>query len=197
MVQAQEKSELASALLWMGLWPALDAIHRRRLRCFGTPDELVSALAWAFTALVARVDLRRTHHVAAALVRGTERDVLKGGHKVLGEQRLRTRLETLSEADGRESFMEWAEPLASQVASFAAEVEALRAWLLPLVGEDTDLLVSVLLHDEDFTVAGASRGLAPTTARKRVQRALTRLRKMEKEIGQKEFLSQIGARGCL
>ncbi|MBU8901093.1 sigma-70 family RNA polymerase sigma factor, partial [Corallococcus sp. M34] len=60
MVQAREEGPLVSALLWLGLWPALGAIRRRRLRSFETEDELTAALALAFTSLVARVDLRRT-----------------------------------------------------------------------------------------------------------------------------------------
>ncbi|MCP3104213.1 sigma-70 family RNA polymerase sigma factor [Myxococcus sp. K15C18031901] len=186
MVQAQEESELASALLWLGLWPALDAIHRRRLRCFESQDELVSALAAAFSVLVARVDLSRTQHVAAALVRGTERDVLREQHKALGEQRLHAPLETSSDADGYEDAASWLGPFELQTHSYDFTLEELRLWLHPRVGEDADLLVSVLVLEEDCAEAGARLGLAPAAARKRVQRALQRLRENEKEIDRKD-----------
>jgi len=186
MVQARQEADLASVLLWLGLWPALDAIRRRRLGRFESQEELVSVLAWAFTTLVARVDLRRTHHVAAALVRGTERDVLKERHKELGEQQLCAQLETLSEAGGWEDAAAGPGRLELQTHSYDFTLEELRTWLLPRVGEDADLLVSVLVLDEGSAEAGARLGLAPATARKRVQRALKRLRENEKEIPRKE-----------
>ncbi|WP_141621258.1 sigma-70 family RNA polymerase sigma factor [Myxococcus sp. AB036A] len=186
MVQARQEAELALALLWLGLWPALDAIRRRRRGCFESQDELVSALAGAFSALVARVDLARTQHVAAALVRGTERDVLRERHRALGEQRLHVPLETLSEADGYEDAASWPGPFELQTHSYAFTVEELRMWLLPRVGGDADLLVSVLVLEEDCAEAGSRLGLAPAAARKRVQRALQRLRENEKEIGRKD-----------
>ena len=77
LVQRREHHEVASALLWLGLWPGLDAVYRRRLRHFrDQPDELVAELAEAFTALVERLDLTAVHRVAATLVRSTERDVM-------------------------------------------------------------------------------------------------------------------------
>ncbi|MBK8011733.1 MAG: hypothetical protein IPK13_10295 [Deltaproteobacteria bacterium] len=40
------EAELASALLWLGLWPGLDAIFRRRLSLYlRAPEELVSEIS--------------------------------------------------------------------------------------------------------------------------------------------------------
>jgi hypothetical protein len=56
IVQRREHHELASGLLWLGLWPGLDAVYRRRQRNFrGQPDELIAELA----------DVVHEHHRAA------------------------------------------------------------------------------------------------------------------------------------
>src|ERR1035437_3953205 len=69
-------SDLATSLLWLGLWPGLDAIYRRNLRFFrGAPEDLVSELSELFTAAVHRADLSRIHRTAATLIRNTERDL--------------------------------------------------------------------------------------------------------------------------
>ncbi|WP_373371461.1 sigma-70 family RNA polymerase sigma factor [Stigmatella ashevillensis] len=185
------------ALLWLGLWPGLDGVYRRCLRRMERePAEVVSSIAASFMGLVVRVNLSSVQRVAATLVRGTERDALKAWCKEREEQRQRARLASLSEADGWEPVVQWPVPFVSRARSFNSEVEELRAWLLPLVGEDTDLVVSVLLREEDYVDAGASLGLAPAAVRKRVQRALERLRKMTKKLPEKDFLSQTGGKGC-
>ncbi|WP_233605221.1 sigma-70 family RNA polymerase sigma factor [Corallococcus sp. AB030] len=197
LVQMGKTDSFFVALLWLGLWPGLDGVYRRCLRRTGHPPaEVVSAVAASFMGLVARVNVSGVQRVAGTLVRGTERDVLKAWHKELVEQRHRARLGLLVDADGGVLSVPWLTPSASRARSFNAEVEELRAWLLPLTGEDTDLVVSVILLEEDSVEVASSRGLSPETARKRVQRALGRLRKMKKIIPEKDFLSQIGGWGC-
>ncbi|WP_434345704.1 sigma-70 family RNA polymerase sigma factor [Myxococcus virescens] len=197
LVQMGAAANAFVALLWLGLWPGLDSVYRRCLRRMeSAPAEVVSSIAASFMGLVARVNLSSVHRVAATLVLGTERDVLKGWHKELQAQRQRVRLGTLAQADAGVPSGPWHVPFVPRARSFNAEVEELRARLLPLTGEDTDLVVSVLLREEDYVEAGASLGLSPETARKRVQRALSRLRKMKKKIPEKDFLSQIGGWGC-
>ena len=71
--------EMATALLWLGLWPGLDAIHRRRLKWFvRQPDALVSEIGDRFSEAIARADLSRVHRFAATLVMNTERDLVRG-----------------------------------------------------------------------------------------------------------------------
>ena len=66
--------------------------------------------------------------------------------------------------------------LADQLA-LADDVErAGRAWLEPIVGADAELLLAVLVLDETQREAGHRLGLSHEAARKRFQRALTRLR---------------------
>jgi hypothetical protein len=77
LVQRREHHELASTLVWLGLWPGLDVLYRRRIRRFrDEPDELVAEIASAFTERVERIDLKVVQRVAATLVRSTERDVM-------------------------------------------------------------------------------------------------------------------------
>ncbi|MBC7174054.1 MAG: sigma-70 family RNA polymerase sigma factor [Polyangiaceae bacterium] len=190
LVQRREHHELASALLWLGLWPGLDAVYRRRLRHFlGEPDELVADLASVFTELVARLDLEAVHRVAATLVRSTERDVMAhrkrawadDAHELNGEPN-----EPLRDLEGdifsaswfdKASLQRWA--ASGNVVpglSFDDDVAVLRAWLGPIVREDAELLIAVLVMDETQREAGARLGLSHDAARKRFQRALGRLR---------------------
>ena len=77
LVQRREHHELVSGLLWLGLWPGLDAVYRRRQRNFrGQPEELIAELADVFTGIIERLDLEVVHRVAATLVRSTARDLI-------------------------------------------------------------------------------------------------------------------------
>lgn len=190
LVQRREHHELAIALLWLGLWPGLDAIYRRRLRRFsGELDELVADLASAFTELVERLDLDAVHRVAATLVRSTERDVMEhckrawadDAHELNGEPN-----EPLRDLEGdifsaswfdKASLQRWA--ASGNVVpglSFDEGLAVLRAWLQPIVREDAELLLAVLVLDETQREAGERLGLSHDAARKRFQRALGRLR---------------------
>jgi DNA-directed RNA polymerase specialized sigma24 family protein len=190
LVQRREHHEVASALLWLGLWPGLDAVYRRRLRHFrDQPDELVAELAEAFTALVERLDLTAVHRVAATLVRSTERDVMdhrkrrwaEVNHGLEGEPN-----EPLRDLEGDIFSASWFDKVSLQrwaasdhdlpSLSFDEDVAALRAWLEPIVGADAELLLAVLVLDETQREAGERLGLTHDAARKRFQRALGRLR---------------------
>jgi DNA-directed RNA polymerase specialized sigma24 family protein len=190
LVQRREHHEVASALLWLGLWPGLDAVYRRRLRHFrDQPDELVAELAEAFTALVERLDLTAVHRVAATLVRSTERDVMdhrkrrwaEVNHGLEGEAN-----EPLRDLEGGIFSASWFDKASLQrwaasdhdlpSLSFEEDVAVLRAWLEPIVGADAELLLAVLVLDETQREAGERLGLTHDAARKRFQRALGRLR---------------------
>src|SRR5450830_472972 len=69
-----DTTELAVSILWLGLWPALDAIYRRKLRFFAlSPDELVSALCEHFAAAIGSADLEKIHRIASTLSMNAER----------------------------------------------------------------------------------------------------------------------------
>lgn len=194
MVQRRANHELASALLWLGLWPGLSGVYARRVRYFnGEPDELVAELAHAFTELVERLDLTAVHRVAATLVRSTERDVMYRRKRAwTAPAHVRDDGVDCDEADGdafdvscldMAAIEQWAErqsgsPLGlSTGLSFDENVAVLRGWLEPVVGEDAELLIAVLVLGESRREVGERLGLATDSGRKRVQRAVARLKK--------------------
>lgn len=196
MVQQRQHYELVRAVLWLGLWPGLDAVYHRRIRhFFEAPDELVSELSGAFVEHIERLDLEVVRRIAATLVRSTERDVMarrergwrNGAKECWGDRDYED-----VDVEGDDiwagwfdivSFRRWlgddeglALGLTSGV-SFDEDVAVLRAWLAPVVGEDAELLLAVLVLDETQHEAGARLGLANAASRKRFQRATARLRR--------------------
>jgi RNA polymerase sigma-70 factor (ECF subfamily) len=178
LVQRGEHSELAAALLWLGLWPGLDAVYRRRTRHFlDGPDELVSEIAGALTHEVAELDLRAVRRVAATLVRSTERRVLEGRAREWAETNTVTPMGEVWALDDpsptcRDSILGLPPTL-----SLDEDLAHLRAWLEPIVGEDCELVLAVLVLEETQREAGARLGLTHEAARKRFQRAFARLRR--------------------
>ena len=180
MVQQREHHEVASGLLWLGLWPGLTGVYGRRVRHFDEPDELVAEIARAFTELVERLDLTAVHRVAATLVRSTERDVMyrrkrtwlpasdglrvdhEGDVGLVRRGRRRRHRELVRQGLAQR----WAETQHGSVLgltpglSFDEDVEVLRAWLEPVVGEDAELLIAVLVLDESRREVGERLGLA-------------------------------------
>jgi RNA polymerase sigma-70 factor (ECF subfamily) len=193
MVQGREHHELASALLWLGLWPGLSGIFGRRVRHFERePDELIAEIARAFTELVERLDLTSVHRVAATLVRSTERDVMYRKKRAWAEPKTRRDDDGDHDADGdpfdasrfdAPSLERWLERESGSALgltpglSFDEDVAVLRAWLEPVVGEDAELLIAVLVEGESRREVGERLGLATDSGRKRVQRAVGRLKK--------------------
>lgn len=168
-------SELAAAIAWLGLFPALDAVYRRRLRFFGrNPDELVSALCEHFAAAIGSADLTRIQRLAATLVMNAERrlvDDLKKRWKV------EARRADLPDDDRLARQREVA-PALLEGRPGIQEIAALRARLLPIVGTDVDLVLAVS-QGESQRAAGERLGLTHEVARKRYQRALDRIRDSE------------------
>ncbi|MBI5531794.1 MAG: sigma-70 family RNA polymerase sigma factor [Deltaproteobacteria bacterium] len=192
MVQRREDRALASALLWLGLWPGLDAAYRRRIKHFASrPEELVSEIADVFAGHVERLNFETVSRVAATLVRSTERDVMERRRKVWAESaRIR---EDKAEPRVFDDFVQgteignmpvdhWTAPQTESRLGLSPglgvdqAVAALRAWLEPIVGEDAELLVAVLVLEETQREAGERLGLSHDAARKRFQRALERVR---------------------
>ncbi len=166
---------LARDILWLGLWPGLDAIYRRHRRYFASElPELVSALALAFDSLVHRLDVRRGSRTAATLVWGAERDLRKTYFGAAARWSRCVLEEPLRVAELRDAEIDSA---THPRRAFAIEARELEAELRELVGRDAELVLRVLVLEECPRDAAAQVGLSHSAARKRLERAVARIRR--------------------
>ncbi len=178
LAQRREHRDLATTLLWLGLWPGLDAVYRRRLKYFSDAGELVSELAGAFIALIERLNLTNVTRVAATLVRSTERDVMAARKRFwAGAQRIQEGAGQVEAEAAVELTLSTNSVLGLPPSvSDDEETSSLREWLRAVVGDDAELLVAVAVLEETQREAGTRLGLSHDAARKRFQRALRRVR---------------------
>lgn len=191
-VQSRAPSgRLAGELAWCGLWPALDRIYRRRLRYFGEdPDELTQGIWLSFNELVHRIDLAHVRRVAATLIRSTNRDVGRARlSPTTGGAPTSAGPVTSATVTVAEQARAAPDDLAAPISS-AGEIADLRSQLAPLLGADADLVIAVLALEIDQREAAARMGLTYATARKRVQRAILRIRAQLLPAGRAERRSQ-------
>ena len=171
------QTDLAWSLVWLGLWPGLDHIYRRRVGALlDEPDVLVEAISTIFTEIVGRADLRRINRLAATLVLNTDREVRRGLQKRWDEAKNRRdlpergRLEKVKQVDPR--FLSVDGPATQELA-------ALRARFLQVLGpKDVELVLDVV-GGATQKEAGARQGLSHGASRKRYKRAIDRLREAE------------------
>jgi len=194
IVQADDGgSELATALLWLGLWPGLDAIYRRRQRDFvKEPEALVSDIGALFTAVIHRSNLDQINRVAATLVKNVERDVREGLSRQWADAKKRATLPSLDEDENDEDEGSTGDLRRARQSrhlrtrgvselgqppriDFDADVTALRELLRGIVGDDTDLVIGAAIYGESQREVGERLGLTHEAARKRWQRAMKRL----------------------
>lgn len=187
--RAGSSARLTTALLLLGLWPGLDAAFRRRARIWHDHSgELAAEMVVKFTDQVRRLDRQRVRRVAATLVRSTEREVVRAS---IREQRRRRRISNvpIEVAEGR-TVPPWAPeqiPSAARAAadlcpaigggSLESEIGGLRAWIADFVGSDAELVIDAVVLNRSRRELGAERGIDERAARKRLQRALGRLRR--------------------
>jgi DNA-directed RNA polymerase specialized sigma24 family protein len=170
-------ARVAGAIAWCGLWPGLDRIYRRRVRHFeDDPDELTQVIWLAFTELMNRLDLAQVRRIAATIVRSTDREVRTARRRAAGQlgPSLATPID-LAALEERSRASETDDRSTSSL-SFAGELADLRAQLVPLVGPDANLVVAALILEIDQRALAARMGLTYAAARKRVQRAVLRIR---------------------
>ena len=181
IVQARGEGEtLGTALLFLGLWPALDRIFRRsQCHHLEDPSELVSNIWDHFTSTVHHADLKRIQRVAATLTRNTERDLHDSRQRTWDEG---ARLENLQDGEqpldvetstGRWGISDlgvlpWMEP--------DEEIERLRQGIAEIVGDDADLVIGATIYGITQHEMAEQLGIKHATARKRFQRAIKRLR---------------------
>ncbi len=169
---------LAQALLILCLWPALDAMFRRRFLLF--PDrrqDLASEIIARFTAEVHRVDARRVTCLTATLLRNTERNVVRARRAERKVAAKRTDM-TPEAAVVMPPELE-REPSRFGLAADQSEadsVAALSNWLHAALGDEADLVVDAVFRRKRGPQIAASLGISHAAARKRLERALARAR---------------------
>jgi RNA polymerase sigma-70 factor (ECF subfamily) len=177
--------EVAVTLLWLALWPGLDAMYRRLWRYFASaPDDLVSEISERFTVGIHHLDLGRVRRIAATLLMNTERDIRADLRKRWAEAAQRAEMpEHGAELDSAAGRM----PPTAQPASifglpFAVDADAsaamIRETLQSMIGDDADLVVAVVIVGEGQHEAAGRLGISHEATRKRYQRSISRLRSM-------------------
>jgi RNA polymerase sigma-70 factor (ECF subfamily) len=172
-------ADLASSLLWLSMWPALDHCYRRRLKHFSRePEELVALISVSFTTLVGRMDLNKVARVASTLALSTDRDVLNACKKRWEVERVRTDLPDEDDPGGRPIGRRWGEsPLVvAPKVSDEAQIDTVRTRLRRTVGDDADLLINVAIAGYTVREIADRTGVKHETVRKRFQRAADRFR---------------------
>jgi len=169
---------LAQALLILCLWPALDAMFRRRFMLFpNRPQDLASEIVARFTAEVQRVDPRRVGCLTATLLRNTERNLVRTRR---AERRLAAKTTQVT-ADA--AVVMPPEPVGAPSPfgvhagqSDSDSIAALSSWLHAALGDEADLVVDAVFHQKRGPQIAASLGISHAAARKRLERALARAR---------------------
>lgn len=177
-VQANaEWRELASALVWLGLWPGLDAIYGHRLRDFaGRPDELVTEISFIVTTTVARIALSGVNRLAATLVLNVERDVRDALKRHWADEARVVDVDDPA-ATGPDEHLESKPTIDDrELPVDAADLPAVRAWLSDIVHGDADLVIGAALYGFDLHELADELGIGHEAARKRFQRAIKRIR---------------------
>jgi RNA polymerase sigma-70 factor (ECF subfamily) len=179
-------AEFAMTMLWLALWPALDAVYRRFSRHFrDAAEDLVSEMTEQFTLTIRRANMRRIDRVAATLVRNTERNMRS---RLRQRWQEKTRLVPLCDNESSNEREEVASsvfagssgpsPLGLPASmDFDQESRLIRKELWRLLGSHADLVVAVVILDELQNEIAERLGISEAAGRKRFQRALKQLRK--------------------
>ena len=179
------EGELSEAILWLALWPGLDALYHRLWRHFRyAHEDLVAEIAVRFTLVIHRADLTRIRRVAATLLRNVERDVRSILRRAREERARLVELPDHEDQDqgrhgGDPGFASGPGPSAfgiSPGSDVDQETRLLRDRLFQEIGAHADLVVAVVIVGERPGEIADRLGISPEAARKRYQRALDSLR---------------------
>lgn len=173
--------DIATTMVWLALWPGLDALYRRLWRHFRSdPAELVSEVAGRFTMELHRADFHRIRRVAATLLANVERDIRDGLRRRWAEAAIR---DDLPEPDHFGAEDRQPSPFFDILPGIDAdrEAEEIGRILTGLVGGDAGIVVAVVVMGEGQREVADRMGLSHDAVRKRHQRALRRLRDMLEE----------------
>ena len=170
-------ADLATAMLWLGLWPGLDATYSQRLRDFlGQPDELVTEISFIFTTTVGRIDLTGVSRLAATLTWNVERDVRDALKRRWAHEARVVDVDDPT-ATGPDPHLQ-TEPSIDdrELPVDANDLPAVREWLTGIVQGDADLVIGAALYGFDLHELADELGISHEAARKRFQRAIKRIR---------------------
>jgi hypothetical protein len=159
-------SDLAGRLLWLGLWPLLNALYWRQAKHWsGRENDLTSEIGRCLVTVLRATELSHVESVALTLMRDTERDVVELRQAELAEAAL-VPVESwpevawaLADVDGR---------------SFAADDDD---DLEAVLGSDFELARAAYENGCDYETLGREFRLDAEEIRRRLRRALRRVRK--------------------
>ena len=172
-IRSGDFTKAAGSILWLGLWPGLDAIYWRWLQEFhNRSDELVEAIAYALTTKVDRVELSGVNRLAATLVWSVEQGVRKSLKRKWLDEARKPELASI-ESDFRNTPPS---PDRRQLPVDASDLTAVRMWLVGLVGKDADLVIDVVFRGFGQNELADRLPITPDATRKRFQRALKKIR---------------------
>jgi RNA polymerase sigma-70 factor (ECF subfamily) len=173
-----EWRDLAAALVWLGLWPGLDAIYGRRQRDFsGRTDELVTEISFILTKAIARLNLAGVNRVAATLVLNVDRHLVEALKRRWADAKCLVVLDDLTAMRHLESSRWRLTSADRELPVDAADLIAVRTWLAALVQGDADLVIGAALLGFDLHELADELGIGHEAARKRIQRAIRRIRR--------------------
>lgn len=170
------KAELPELLLWLALWPGLDALYHRLWRHFlDAQDDLAAEIAVQFTLAIRRADLSRIRRLAATLVRNVERNARIPLRRTRDAQARQVALP--DDGIGRAAACSDASLFAiGPAGAVDTAARLLRDRLFQAMGPEADLVVAVILVGERPVEIARRLGIRPEAARKRCQRAMESLR---------------------
>ena len=184
-VQArQADADLAFAILALGRWRDLDMIYGRWRHVFrGDPEEIVSRIRAGFTTAVLGMRLGRSSNLVAGLSISTERPLRKWW-KAIKRERNAEYPEWVPKSDGDVEPTPDTSPAGlPQSMSPAARLAILHQIARQAAGDDADIVFAVDVCDEDLHDVATRLDIGYDAARKRYQRAKTRIAKAFQEIG--------------
>ncbi len=201
--QSGDGAQLAVTILWLGLWPALDATYRRLLRRYfhKDPEALVSEIGARFTSVIHNANLNRINRVAATLRRNVQRDILDGLKRQWAEEARRAHFPSDEFEDNEDAHTSVGDlKLTRQSPHLRTrgmsklglppyldvdeDIRALRTLLAKLVNSDADadLIIGMAVHEENQRELGERLGISYEAARKRVQRVQPVIERLKKEL---------------
>jgi hypothetical protein len=164
---AASHADVAGCVLWLGLWPLLDALYWRQRRFWaGEENDLISEIGRCLTTVLRATDVTRVASVALTLVRDTERDLKERRQADLADQN----------RDWSSVVLPWQ---ACTTVGSEGEPERLAdttGAIKQQLGSDFELTVAAYQSNCDYEVLRRQFGLADEEIRRRIRRAWRRIR---------------------